>query len=87
MIYLHEARKNMWYRNRFIGVLGRGQKRDVVRQFYSNLQKRTQSRLVVRIIQARITVFKNLNSFYLMDRRHTLRQNKPQLNGKGLLQP
>ena len=57
------------------------EERDVVRQFYSNLQKRTQSRLVARIIQARITVIKNLNSFYLMDRRHTLRhtlgQNKP----------
>ena len=63
----------MWYRNRFIGVLCRGKKRDVVRQFYSNLQKRTQSRVVARIIQARITVIKNLNSFYLMDRRHTLR--------------
>ena len=32
----------MWYRDRFIGVLCRGQKRDVVRQFYSNLQKRTE---------------------------------------------
>ena len=50
----------MWYRNRFIGVLCRGQKRVVVRQFYSNLQERTQSRLVMRIIQARITMIKNL---------------------------
>ena len=59
MVYLHEARKYMWYRNRFIGVLCRGLKRDKVRQFYSNLQKRTQSRLVTRIIQARFTMIEN----------------------------
>jgi len=29
MIYLHEARKNMWYRNKFIGVLCRGKKREM----------------------------------------------------------
>ena len=62
----------MWHRNRFIGVLCRGQKRDVVRQFYSNLQKRTQSRLVARIIQARITMIKNTETILLKGQAPTL---------------
>ena len=39
-------------------VMQRTEERDVVRQFYSNLQKRTQSRLVARIIQTIFTMIK-----------------------------
>ena len=47
----------MWHRNRFIVDVMQGKMRErCSAPIYSNLQKKTQSRLVARIIQARFTM-------------------------------
>ena len=70
MIYLHLARTSMWHRNKvYWACYAWEDERDVVRQLYSNLPKRTQSRLVARIIKATITIIKDLIQAYLADRR------------------
>ena len=52
----------MWHRKKFYWVSYAGEdERGVVRQFTSNLQKRTQSRLNARLIKATITTIKVLN--------------------------
>ena len=66
----------MWHRNRFIGVLCRGKKEEVVRQFAATYKADTEQ-TYTGIIQTRFTMIENTYSFYLLDWRHTLRQNKP----------
>ena len=80
----------MWHRNRFIGVLCRGKKEDVVRQFTA-ADKADTEQTYAGIIQARFTMIENAYSFYLLDWCHTLRHTHSDkiypVEGKGLLQP
>ena len=48
----------MWHRNRFIGVLCRGKKEDVVRQFTATYKADTEQ-TYAGIIQARFTMIEN----------------------------
>ena len=71
----------MWHRNRFIGGVTQGKERRCSVTIYSNLQKKTQSRLAWEYTGNIYNDRKHLYSFYLLDwchtLRHTLGQNKP----------
>ena len=53
----------MWHRNRFIGVLCRGKKEDVVRQFTATYKADTEQ-TYAGIIQARSTMIENTYTVY-----------------------
>ena len=66
----------MWHRNRFIGVLCRGNKEYVVQHFTATYKSRHRADLHGNYTD-KFTMIENTYSFYLLDWRHTLRQNKP----------
>ena len=78
----------MWHRNRFIGVLCRGRlEKDVVRQFYSNLQRRHRAYLrgnkTGKIYNDQIKT----HAIPLKDGATHSDENKPRCMAKGPQQP
>ena len=65
MIYLHLGEEKHVVQEQVYWVYYAGERKKRSATIYSNLQKRTQSRFVTRIIQARFTMIKQLIQCYL----------------------